>query len=1070
MRRQMASSARAWRLAVCAAALVAGAAAAQKIDDVPPAVRNNVPPNFMFMVDNSGSMNNIVPAAPYSAGATYLAACPGGSTVPAGTSVDIRVDGGIPKFTYGGSLVRHTTAGGNRCFNNSARYSARLLGDTTSSGDRVPGSYLDSEYSGHFLNWYFGAYDGPVTGWTDRKVLTTGSVQTRMEIARQSAKSVIDALPLPTAGGTASVRVGLSTYRSGGGSLLVPMGDLTSTSRATLRTSIDALTPSGATPLASTFADIGRYMATGHTGTVTTAVHASVDLDALLRLNGTDNSSRAACLGGAPSCTSAASARPIQQWCQRSSLFAMTDGRPQGDRAFNNNTFLRDYDRDCSGSNAANCVSSGAAGSWDRKIARTYESQGSDYMDDVAKVLFDTDLRPDLTKPVRTPPVRNNISTYMIGFADPTVQNDPLLINTAAQGGGRFIAATDGPSLVDAFQAVITEALAKDASAAAVSVTNAVIAAGTVGYASSYNSGSWYGDLEAYSLDPSTGLQTGPVQWSARDRLNAQAAGSRRIASFNGTAGVAFSTANGASFRAAAASLTDAVINYTRGDRTGEGSTFRARAYLLGDIINAEPVVVNYTTGPVVFQAANDGMLHAIDGRVEGAAATRGQELWAYVPRLVHDKLAARASPVFEHEYLVDGTPAVAEITGAGAVGRILVGGLNKGGAGYYALNITTGTAANEAAAAAKVLWEFRPANMGYSFGTPLIVRTAAGWRVAVASGYRNDTASAGLGGDGRGRVWLLNPATGAVEREYVTPAGFGSAAASLGLAHLGKMANVAPDALVRHVYGGDLQGNMWRFDLDAPSGSTAVRIGAVTAPDGSVQPITAPPVIGRVAGAASKVYVYFGTGQYFSIDDVPGTPTPNAFATQLETIYGLIDDQSVAAPALPDVRGTNGSGCPSGGGNGDLVCQLASRIVADGPFTATHHAVDVSTRRGFYIDIPVAGGRVNTQPALTTRGTLVFVVNKPGNVVCNPGGSSYLFQFDAATGGAVVRTLGGTTYFDVGEVVAEALSSRPVLITTGTGTRALERLSDRTTQSREIVETGSTASPFRRIYKRSLD
>lgn len=1063
---------------VLGSAFVCCWALAQKIDDIPPAVKNNVAPNFMFMIDNSGSMNNIVPAGPYVATATYHGTCPSNSLIPAGASVDIRIVGGAPRIYYNGARYRHTTVSGSepaRCFSNTASYGARLLADTSSSGNRVPGNYLDSDYSGHYLNWYFGNYGGGATsGWTDRKLVGTGAVETRMEIARTSAKSVIDSLPLPPApAASAAVRVGLSTYDSDGGLLKVAMGDLTATSRSTIKSSIDTLAPAGMTPLASTFADIGRYMATGYVGNVATANTGSVGLDALLRLDGTDNPARNACLTGAPSCTSSSSPKPIQYWCQRSSLFAMTDGRPQHDRSFNNNAHIRDYDRDCTGANGSTCVAGGSAGSWDRKTGRTYESQGSDYMDDVAKVLFDVDLRPNLAKPEPVPPAaaaKNNLTTYMIGFADPTVQNDPLLINTARQGGGRFIAATDGPSLVDAFQSIISDALAKDAAAAAVAVTNAQITAGSVGYASSYNSGSWYGDLEAYSLDLSTGLQTGPIQWSARDRLNAQAAGTRKIASFDGSAGAAFTAANGAAFRAATPALADGVINYIRGDRTGEGTTYRARTYLLGDIINAEPVVVNYPSGPAVFQAANDGLLHVFDGRVEASVPTRGQELWAYVPQLIHGKLPGRASPSFEHEYLVDGTPATAEISGAGAVTRILVGGLSKGGAGYYALDITSGTAATEAAAVAKVLWEFKPANMGYSFGIPLIVRTSAGWRVVVASGLRNDTASGGLGGDGRGHVWVLNPGTGAVEKEFVTPSGYGSASASLGLAHLGKRANVPEDSLVRYVYGGDLLGNVWRIDLDAATLSAPTRIAAVSDPSGSAQPITVPPVIGPVSGSASKQYIYFGTGQYFSTDDVPGTATPNAFASQTQTFYGLVDDTSVAAPSLPDIRGSNGASCPTGGGDGDLVCQAATQASASSPFTATTHAVNLSTRRGFYMDVPIAGGRVNNQAALTTKGTLVFVVNKPSNVVCNPGGSSYFFQLSATTGGAIARTSGGDAYFDAGFVLADALSSRPVLIRTSAGTRAVFRLSDKTTQSRRIDETAGLDALFKRVYKRALN
>lgn len=1085
---QLATSWRPWaRSAVLVgAALSSGFIHAQKIDDVPPAVRNNVAPNFMFMIDNSGSMSNIVPAAPFVPETTYLASCSGASLIAAGSAVTINISSSnVPRFNVGGNTYRHTTAPASgadpddrRCFDPSATYSARLLGEP-----RTPTSgYLPSEYTGNFLNWYFGTYTAhgshPLTGWTGgRKAVSSGVVQTRIEVARQAATDVVNNVLLlpPVAGASAPVRVGLTTYRSGdGGSLRVPITDLTATSRPIMNAAIAALTPSGNTPLASTLADIGRYFSSGWDGAVSAGDVKDVNVVDFLRQDG-----RQSCLsltGG--SCTSQAAAtftqQPVQYWCQRSSVFMMTDGRPTADNVFQNNTYLRDYDRDCSGSNAGNCSSGGG---FDRKNAslRTYEqASSSDYMDDVAKALFDVDLRPDLIKPAAVAPAtaaKNNLTTYVIGFADPAVANDPLLRSTGSQGGGDFIAASDGPKLVEAFRDVITDALAKDASAAAVSVTNAQITLDSIGYASSYNSGSWFGDLEAYSLSTSSGLQSGPVQWSARDRLNARSPSSRRIASFNGTTGAAFTTANGGAFRVGAPTLTDGIINFVRGDRTGEGSTYRTRAHLLGDIVNAEPVVVNYPgTGATVFQAANDGMLHVFDGRVVTTATTRGEELWAYVPRLIHDKLAGLASTTFEHKYLVDGTPATAEITGAGDMTRILVGGLGKGGAGYYALDITTGTAADEAAAVSKVKFEFKPANMGYSFGTPLIVKTAAGWRVVVASGYRNDTASGGLGGDGRGHVWVLDPADGSVVKQFTTPSGFGSSTDPLGLAHLGKLANTTPDAIVRFVYGGDLKGNVWRFDLDATSGSQPVRIATLTDGSGNFQPVAAPPVVGPVTGSSSKLYVYVGTGRYLSDDDVPGTATPNDWATQTQTMYGIADDTSVPTPPLPNIRRDNGTTCPTGGGNGDFVCQVASRASISSPFTATANAVDLSTKRGFYMDIPITNGRSNNMPALTVKGTLVFVVNEPTNTTCNPGGNSFFFQLDASTGGAVPRIAGGNTYFNAGFALANALSSRAVIITTSTGTKGLFRLSDKTTQSRDIDESKVSNAAFKRIYKRALN
>src|SRR5690606_37675458 len=130
------------------------------------------------------------------------------------------------------------------------------------------------------------------------------------------------------------------------------------------------------------------------------------------------------------------------------------------------------------------------------------------------------------------------------------------------------------------------------------------------------------------------------------------------------------------------------------GDRTKEGTTYREREHLLGDIVTAEPAYAD----DVVYQAANDGMLHAID-------ANNGAELWAYVPYNALGKLKQLADPLYEHKFFVDGTPALAKIQNESKT--ILVGGLRGGGAGFYALDVTDPRPASEAALAAKVMWEF---------------------------------------------------------------------------------------------------------------------------------------------------------------------------------------------------------------------------------------------------------------------------------------------------------------------------------------------------------------------------
>jgi type IV pilus assembly protein PilY1 len=597
-----------------------------------------------------------------------------------------------------------------------------------------------------------------------------------------------------------------------------------------------------------------------------------------------------------------------------------------------------------------------------------------------------------------------------------------------------------------------------------VAVANAQITLNNVGYASSYKSGAWYGDLVAYSLDTTTALQTGSDLWSLRTNIGAMTPANRLIATYNGSTGVAFDTT--LSYTGKPASLTNGVINFVRGDRTGEGSTYRQRVDVLGDIINAEPVVMNYGSIPIIFQGANDGMLHAVDGQTAGSVTTRGQELWAYVPKLVHGNLANLASTSYSHTYFVDGTPAAVEVTGF-SFSKLLVGGLGKGGLGYYALDVSNYTAAATADVASKVLWEFSPANMGYSYGTPLIVKTAAGWRVVVASGYDNGS---GTGGDGVGRIWVINPSSPGSAVAIST--GAGSSGSPAGLAHLGRLANTAPDAIVRFVWGGDELGNVWRFDLDT---STATLIAKLTDSGGTVkQPVTSPPEVAQVSGSTTKFVVMLGTGRYLSDDDVPGSTGANAFATQRQTVYGLLDDTSSLSPSMPNLRGTNGTSCPTGGGNGDLVCQSLSYVSSTNTYQATTNAVDFNTRRGWYVDLPLdtrlTNGRVVSKPSLTTGGTLTLSVNVPTNVQCDPGGSSWFLALNSATGGAVAQTLGGSTYYDAGFYLGAALASRPVIVTTANGKRALVRMSDKTVVAPSVPETASLAAQWRRIYWRQVN
>jgi Tfp pilus tip-associated adhesin PilY1 len=190
----------------------------------------------------------------------------------------------------------------------------------------------------------------------------------------------------------------------------------------------------------------------------------------------------------------------------------------------------------------------------------------------------------------------------------------------------------------------------------------------------------------------------------------------------------------------------------------------------------------------------------------------------------------------------------------------ILVGGLNHGGRGYYALDITT-------PASPKALWEFTHDNLGYSYGNPVITKLKDGtWVVIVASGYNN------VGpGDGKGYLFILNADSGALIRAITTDVG--DTTTPSGLARITAWANF-PDNnnTAQRVYGGDLLGNLWRFDVNGDIPTTvdppvydAQRLATLKDAGGVAQPITSKPELGKIAG---QPVVFVGTGQLLGATD----------------------------------------------------------------------------------------------------------------------------------------------------------------------------------------------------------
>jgi type IV pilus assembly protein PilY1 len=187
-----------WLAGTAALVAVSGnsVAAPLLLQDVPLFISTGAEPNVMIMLDNSGSMGNIVPDAPFDAATVYLPTCPAANTVSTGTQVNLALSGTSPRIQLGGTNYIWGTASGRRCFAPTAAYLALL--NTNASGS------LPAQYTGNYLNWYFDTARDPLgcaTGWAAGKKPCT---QTRLEIAKVAGVNLVASMPT-------AMRTGLST-------------------------------------------------------------------------------------------------------------------------------------------------------------------------------------------------------------------------------------------------------------------------------------------------------------------------------------------------------------------------------------------------------------------------------------------------------------------------------------------------------------------------------------------------------------------------------------------------------------------------------------------------------------------------------------------------------------------------------------------------------------------------------------------------------------------------------------------------------------------------------------------
>jgi type IV pilus assembly protein PilY1 len=658
----------------------------------------------------------------------------------------------------------------------------------------------------------------------------------------------------------------------------------------------------------------------------------------------------------------------MQYSCQRNNAFIVTDGFANA-----SSVTLPGWD---SGRSATSFSSGGAP----------YETSYTNSLAEIALRYYINNVRLDLT-PGAVPTTTRDINpdphmntygltmgargtlflnesvanpTSISAWPNPSANRSPTSVDdlwhATINGRGKMYLATTPEETALRIRAGLEDIKSEEGAQSSVAVsTFNLLASDGKAYEASYNPAGWVGDLTASGINMTTGAISNTPTWSASALLAARPWTDRKI--FTSTAaggGIPFTDANiGSTVNPdiAAFPVSEDVVNYLRGKRTGEGSTFRTRTGLIGAVINAEPTI-DSSIG-VVYVASSEGMLHAFD-------TSNGSELWAFVPYPTLATIGKTVQREYAFKTKLDGTPTIGKYTDGG--GKLLVAGMGAAGRGYYALDVSNPKGmSSETAAAGQVKWRFpstatadKQPNVGYTVGRPVIVKTIShGYVVLVTSGYDNGETI----GDGKGRLWMLNANTGAVINEFTTTAGApGSEAGLSQIIAYGENTGTA-----RYVYGGDLLGNLWKFDLeDLTTSLVTTLLDAAN----NRQPVTTAPQLTRING---KPVIMVATGRLLDITDFG--------SSSVQSVYAVVD---------------NGSNTQVPRSNMDALTHNTTTRVITG-------TVDWVGKRGWYVDLP-AGEQVNVDPKFAL-GWLYVNANSAGGSNCAQGASGYKIYVRSGSG-----------------------------------------------------------------------
>lgn len=728
-------------------------------------------PNVLIILDNSGSMDEIVSSRPaYDPNTNYstVAGSPGLDTSrvywstggsPPGKGTDqwfsvtnnnceaskpVLAASGI----YGGvKIVAFKASGEGKGWRALQAGADRTTDCSADDGASDPKGYVKSSNKNPLAAYTNVAADqinwGGVTStptlysanymnyWHNTTLSTS---QTRMQIAKNVVNGIIDA--------NRNLRLGLMVFNYGGeddtdqadshgGRLLMKVDTMTDARRTAMKNVVNSLTASTWTPLTETLWEAMQYIGGRNIdyGNNDTAASPARDTTA-------ENAGKYI--------------SPLLYSCQKGFIILVTDGDPTVDGA----------------ANAKIAALSGIG------------TLSGSRLDELAGWMANNDVNTNLNG-------NQTVVTYTVSFGTGiSASGLSLLQATASKGGGEYKTAENADELTDALQSAISEIMTTTSSFVAPSLSvnafNRLFNRDDVYFAMFKPSDTqrWDGNVKKFTLNvtgdivdaggtPAIDITTQRIKDSARsfwgnttDGGTVTAGGvgaqipvpaSRKLYTYRGsysglsaaspgtltpitaTAGNAFYDAMVAApsllglSSTATASEVKTLVEWMTGldSYDQDGNTSTVNRWALSDPLHSRPVAITYggtDANPVIklFVATNDGAIHMVNDKT-------GVEEWSFIPQeneILSKQFELSQDPPGLHPHLMDGTPTfwIQDNNGNGVIEPEIATGKNdklymfigqrRGGRNIYAFDVTPSATLTDPSATGgvvpKLIWVIR--------------------------------------------------------------------------------------------------------------------------------------------------------------------------------------------------------------------------------------------------------------------------------------------------------------------------------------------------------------------------